>query len=421
MKNPYFIARNMYWKLPPSVRNFFRTPARNLAPILRAATRYGHSNRSADLSWRQFKSNILDHSAAYKGIFVQSVVIDWNVDLFQRPQHMAAAFARRGYLVIYQTDNWTKDDVVGFRQVAPNVWITNHNVMDFISNAVISLYSTAYSGPKIVVDKSQKYLQTVYEYIDHITPEISGSVSNLKILNELKDYAFSGGTDYIVASAGVLYDEAVAAVGKAKVMLVPNGVDTQHYRNPQSREIALPSALAEFRQKYKQIVGYFGALAPWLWYDEINKLIKNRPDIGFVFIGPDYLGGSKNLINAKNVFCTGAVDYKNLPAYAATFDICFIPFAPGEIARTTSPLKLFEYFALEKPVVVTAGMNECVQFPEVFVGVDADSLSIQIDKAFVVKDDAAFKARLGVLADENDWDHRAAAYEKVFSDLRREA
>lgn len=424
MKSPYFIARDLYWRMPVKMKNTLRVPARHIARTLGNTANDGSSvtllgSGSTDLTWQQFKENILSHRDAYKGIFIQGVVIDWSVELYQRPQHMAVAFARRGYLVLYQTVNWTRDDVVGFRQVRPNVWVTNQNVINAIPDCVVSIYSTAHANSDGISKADRKKNIIVYEYIDHIDPKISGDDDNIRILQKQKDRAFSGGTDYIVASAGALYDEAVAAVGKDKVVLVPNGVDTDHYRNHASDDVTLSDAFRAFRRKYPKVVGYFGALAPWIWYEEVNKLIKSRPDLGFIFIGPDYYGGLDRISKAKNVLCTGPIDYQDLPAYAKNFDVCLIPFEPGEIARTTSPLKLFEYFALEKPVVVTSAMNECISFPEVFAGANADELSGQIDKAFAVKDDPAFKARLAELADENDWDHRAGAYEKVFESLKK--
>src|SRR5690606_20314250 len=108
----------------------------------------------------------------------------------------------------------------------------------------------------------------VYEYIDHIDPKISGHDENIRILQEQRNRAFSGEVDYIVASAEALYDEAVEAIGRDKVVLVPNGVDTNHYRNHR-RDVAIPASFKEFRRKYSNVVGYFGALAPWIWYDEI--------------------------------------------------------------------------------------------------------------------------------------------------------
>jgi hypothetical protein len=118
---------------------------------------------------------------------------------------------------------------------------------------------------------------------------------------------------------------------------------------------------------------------------------------------------------AENLLYLGPVDYAILPAYARRFDVCFIPFAPGEIAQTTSPLKLFEYFALEKPVVVTSDMLECRAYPEVFHGDSIGTLSDAIDRALARKDDMQFRAKLAELADQNDWDQRARALEVVFS------
>ncbi|MBK3745197.1 glycosyltransferase family 1 protein [Paraburkholderia aspalathi] len=422
MSQLYYFARSVYWKMPQHVQKALRIPARRVAKALRNTSipEAGLRGLNAfnDLTWEQFENNILAHSSNYKGIFIQGPVIDWDIDLFQRPQHMAAAFARRGYLVIYHTHCWANDDVSGFRQVLPNVWLTNYDVITRTPEAVVSIYSTAYANADTIIATPKDKIHLVYEYIDHIDPKISGDAENIDRLIRLKDFAFSGGADMIVASSMALYTEAVAAVGEEKVVLAQNGVDTTHYRNHQSDTVTIPDNFTSFRRKYKNIVGYFGALAPWIWYEEINKLIKNRPDLGFIFIGPDYYGGSKNIVSAENVLCTGPIDYKDLPAYAKQFDICFIPFEPGEIAKTTSPLKLFEYFALEKPVVVTSTMEECTIYPEVFSGNGADQLSSQIDRALEVKDDARFKARLASLADENDWDHRAAAYEKVYEGLR---
>jgi hypothetical protein len=218
-----------------------------------------------------------------------------------------------------------------------------------------------------------------------------------------------------VASSRKLESEAIAAVGRDKVILVQNGVDTRHYRKLAHKFTQLPENLISFRKKYTNIVGYFGAIAPWLWYETIAELVKARPDLGFVFIGPNYyIGGNVDkLPKAENVLYLGPVDYRILPAYARQFDVCFIPFAPGEIAHTTSPLKLYEYFALKKPVVVTSEMLECVAFKEVFSGDSPATLSQAIDAALQIKDDPKFKSRLAQLADENDWEARALAMEMV--------
>lgn len=415
----YQLAKFIYWRLPLPFRQSLHGVKDKVTRQFKGKIVAQSVGDKADLSWDDFAQNVLLNRNNYKGVFVQELVIDWNVPLYQRPQHLATALGRLGYLVIYKTDNWAGDNVNGFREVEKNVWLTNqiHHV-DTINGVVRSFYSTAYANTPQTLLKNDKRGMLIYEYIDHIDPQISGDAENIQRLLALKDLACTSDVDFVVASARKLEEEMVSLVGKKKVISIPNGVDTRHYRNPIHKKMPLPDNVVQFRKKYTNIVGYFGALAPWLWYDLINDLVKSRPDLGFVFIGPDYYGGLAKLPKAENVLYLGVVDYKILPAYAHTFDVCFIPFALGEIAKTTSPLKLFEYFALMKPVVVTSDMQECIQFQEVFSGGDVSSISQAIDKAIVIKKDHEFCQKLSNLADQNDWDKRAQELDVVFQALK---
>ncbi|MDH0101603.1 polysaccharide pyruvyl transferase family protein [Stutzerimonas stutzeri] len=417
-RSTYRLLRTIFWNLPAPLRQVLHAPRHRFVRYVRTLPPMpSPSNASAttnDLTWAEFSDRVLANRSNYRGVFIQELVIDWNVPLYQRPQHISAALGRMGFLVVYRTDNWAGDDVEGFREVSLNVWITNRHEVSDIRGGVRSLYSTAYAHTPELIMEGGKRGVLIYEYIDHIDPEISGDGENILRLLKLKEFAFGGGADYIVASSKVLYQEAVDAVGSEKVILVPNGVDTKHYRNPVHDETEVPNALVEFKRKHKTVVGYFGALAPWLWYDVISELVALRSDLGFVFIGPDYYSGSEQLPKSDNVLYLGPVNYGVLPAYAKKFDVCFIPFKPGEIARTTSPLKLFEYFALEKPVVVTSDMVECVEFPEVFSGGSVLGLNEALDKAIAAKDDPQLKKRLADLADQNDWEQRALEMSKAF-------
>ncbi len=414
----YRLLRSIYQRLPAALKQVLQGPrhafVRHFRGLPPSRAQSESTSSFSDLNWSDFNKKVLSRRNDYKGIFVQELVIDWNVPLYQRPQHIAAAIGRLGYLVIYRTDNWAGDNVNGFREVSTNVWITNRHEVEEIPNVIRSLYSTAYANTPELLTRNGKRGRIIYEYIDHIDPEISGDKENIKRLLSLKDFAFNGGADLIVASAKKLYEEAVQKVGQEKVILVPNGVDTRHYRDPLHLQTVIPESLTHFKRNHKAIVGYFGALAPWLWYEAITGLAKLRPDLGFVFIGPDYYGGSAKLPKLSNVLYMGTVEYKVLPAYAQQFDICFIPFKPGDIAKTTSPLKLFEYFALEKPVVVTSDMDECTSYKEVFRGGSVDELNHALDSALQMKDSEEFRSCLRQLADRNDWIERARSMEVCF-------
>lgn len=139
----------------------------------------------------------------------------------------------------------------------------------------------------------------------------------------------------------------------------------------------------------------------------IGDVVREHPDWDFIFIGPDYLGASKQLPSASNCHWVGPIDYKVLPYYASKFDVAILPFQSGDLAKSTSPLKLFEYFALGKPVVVTQDMAECTAFPEVFRGAGSAGFAAGISDALKAKDDPKFQERMRQLAEENTWDARA--------------
>ena len=412
------IHNSASWKLTKPLRSVksvgsrFARKVRGFSRKIR--NRYLSKTKYSDVTWKRFSNSILVRRDAYRGVFIVEPGIEWHIDIFQRPQQVSIAMGLQGYLVIYKTFPWGKDMVKGFREVAPNVWLTNEwKEVDQIEDAVRTVYSASYALDVEDIKTVGGKGKVIYEYIDHIDAEISGS-QRIEKLTQIKDFAFSGGVDYIVASARKLYGEAVDSLGAERVILVQNGVDVSHYRNENNKAAPIPEELNEFSERYRLVVGYFGAIAPWLWYEEISKLTESRADIGFVFIGPDYEDSLTRLPDGPNVLYLGPVNYKILPAYASQFDVCFIPFKPGEIARTTSPLKLFEYFSLEKPVVVTSEMDECTAYPGVFSGDSAEALSDAIDEAVKVKDDDTFKERMAQLADENTWLERTKAMEKIF-------
>jgi hypothetical protein len=155
------------------------------------------------------------------------------------------------------------------------------------------------------------------------------------------------------------------------------------------------------------LIGYFGAIAPWLDYCLIEELAKALPECQFVYIGPVY-DERVTVPQAPNLHWLGMVPYNLLPSYGRYFDVAIIPFLPGRIAQTTSPLKLFEYFALECPVVVQADMNECCAFDVVRPASGASEYASQIRQALASDRDERTRRRLREAAETNTWEVRAS-------------
>jgi hypothetical protein len=60
---------------------------------------------------------------------------------------------------------------------------------------------------------------------------------------------------------------------------------------------------------------------------------------------------TKELPKQKNIYYLGLIDYDRLPSYAHFFDVAMIPFNRNELTKNCNPLKVYEYFAMGKPVV----------------------------------------------------------------------
>ena len=94
--------------------------------------------------------------------------------------------------------------------------------------------------------------------------------------------------------------------------------------------------------------------------------------------------------------------------YAAKMDVLTIPFLINEITKATSPVKLFEYMALNKPIVTT-DMDECRKYQSVLIGHDHKEFEAKLDEALGKRSDKAYIELLDREALENTWEEKAKA------------
>lgn len=192
------------------------------------------------------------------------------------------------------------------------------------------------------------------------------------------------------------------------LMLVPNGADVAHFRKAQDPELAIPEELAVLPGP---VIGYIGAVSPWLDQEMLLAAARAHPEWSMVIIGP--VDCDVSLLQAMpNIKLLGHRDYGSLPAYLKRFDAAVIPFKITELTRGVNPVKLYEYLAAGKPVVSSA-LPEVLPFspalsiartPDEFVG------KLEEELAGDTPEKAAERLRLAGL---NSWEARARAVEEA--------
>lgn len=138
--------------------------------------------------------------------------------------------------------------------------------------------------------------------------------------------------------------------GARPLVRIPNGVDAAWFIEKAAGAVR-PQALAGVAGP---VAGYIGMLYSWIDYELLAAAARSLPEVTFVLVGPIVDPERASALRSlPNVIFPGRVPYTEVPAFVASFDVCLIPFRNGPIADTTNPVKVFEYFALGKPVLST--------------------------------------------------------------------
>jgi glycosyltransferase involved in cell wall biosynthesis len=241
----------------------------------------------------------------------------------------------------------------------------------------------------IVYHVSDKYDANT---MDHATDPVH--------IRKLHEHAIDA-ADLVFYSGRKLFDEATR--GRERSYLLEQGVDYDHWCRVGSGEIEVAPEVARIPRPR---LGYFGAIEPWLVDQElIKRAAQERPEWQWIFIGNRSRG--LEIEHLANTHFLPPVAYKDLPRYAAGFDVCVLPWETEQAFTSYgSAIKVREYLATGKPVVISP-LPEYEPMSDVLrIARTRDDFMKLVEDALQETDPAAPTRRQAAVA-SGTWDARA--------------
>jgi glycosyltransferase involved in cell wall biosynthesis len=230
------------------------------------------------------------------------------------------------------------------------------------------------------------------------------------------------GADRVLPVTQVLADY----VGKAnvpsdRIVVTPNGISRERFL----RSVDTEAAKARLGLSGSIVLGFTGFIRAWHGLQMVIDLLAERGDerLQFLVVGdgpgrPELEEKARCLAVADKVHFVGLVQHDAIVDYIAAFDVALQP----SVTPYASPLKIFEYLALGKPVVAPRlpNIEEILVDGEtglLFAPGDQQSFAAQVRR---LCSDEDFRKRVGSagrrLLEERDltWDGNARRLTAMF-------
>jgi len=161
-----------------------------------------------------------------------------------------------------------------------------------------------------------------------------------------------------------------------KIAYIPHGVNLKDF----CESLKDKRHLEDLENVRRPIAGLVGRIADWVDLSLIVRCAKELRHWSFVLVGPSNVD-LRPYSSIPNLYFLGKKDYKDIPHYIQSFDVCLMPYRNIPRIATANPLKMYEYLALGKPIV-TVSVDEIGEFVSLLTIAKPSEFSRAIETAY---------------------------------------
>lgn len=328
--------------------------------------------------------------------------------MFQRPQQLARALAKEGNVVFYLVDttfpfapDW---NVRGLKEIENNLYLYNDNVsgkwlLQTLKNMKVNVWQYWPHQNNVIGQWETLHpnINKIYDCIDYL--------DTFDHYDEIeKDFIHAVTTANTLLATAKIIEEDLKKY-RQDIIYAPNAVAIEDFT--QFTIYDWPE-LQRIMDEKRQIIGYYGAIAEWFDFEMVEYIAKKNPNYIVLLVGEVYenVEEQANHINTyENIRFLKRVDYKLIPQLLNSFNVAILPFVINNITLSTSPVKIFEYLAGNKPVVSTP-LPEVLDIGCVLIGRTVQNFEKQLHVALSIQEDPAFSDKMKRVAANNTWGSR---------------
>lgn len=334
------------------------------------------------------------------------VLSGWTWEAFNVPERISLALAHRGARVLY-----CENPVSFFRgkrrprqQVERGIYRAGLSFLGQRLNRFPLLFPPLQS--KLLVAQILRHaadlrLQdpiVVYPHGDFVPLCLEFKKRGFFLVHVCMDYPESGHkrlmelSDLILVIPKSLYQHLRTIYG-SKVRMIPQ---VNRPFRPDAIPSGTPSDTRDFPGIGRPRLGYVGPVEGRLNLPVLNRVLSSHPEWQFVHVG------ASKCLPLSNVHALPWRSPEELRGVVANLDLGFMPYGCDNNKNLhCMPLKLFDYFALGKPVVSTRILNLLEFADTIYFGDDARELCGAIEAALEEPPDSPLKAKRIGIAQEN--------------------